>query len=372
MAYILGDRSQLHLFPQGLEEAIGADDPVRVYDAFVDQLDLGALGIEEDAEQVGPPAYAPRAMLKLLVYGYAYGIRSSRQLERATYHNVSFMWVVGGLKPDHKTIARFRQTHRPALAQVLKQCAQLCLKLGLVEGNTLFVDGTKVRANASLSRTWTPEKCTRVLRRTAQRIEQLLVECERADQEEAGQGSLVQRHHDLQQAQTVHAQVQAIMHDLQTSGQSSVNQTDRDCRTMKSRHGPMAGYNLQAVVDDQHGPLSPETLGCWHSPHPHTPCGTAAPGSLGRAIVRHRAEVVKQQFEAQFQEPASQAIYRRRKTKVEHPFGHLKRNLGVTSFLLRGLAGVRAETSLLATAFNLRRLITLLGVTGVQEQLATG
>ena len=260
MAYILGGRSQLHLFPQGLDEAIGADDPVRVYDAFVDQLDLGALGIEEDAEQVGPPAYAPRAMLKLLVYGYAYGIRSSRQLERATYHNVSFMWVVGGLKPDHKTIARFRQTHRPALAQVLKQCAQLCLKLGLVEGNTLFVDGTKVRANASLSRTWTPEKCTRVLRRTAQRIEQLLVECERADQEEAGQGSLVQRHHDLQQAQTVHAQVQAIMHDLQTSGQSSVNQTDRDCRTMKSRHGPMAGYNLQAVVDDQHGLLVQSTV----------------------------------------------------------------------------------------------------------------
>ena len=101
---------------------------------------------------------------------------------------------------------------------------------------------------------------------------------------------------------------------------------------------------------------------CWEA------CTT---GKSGRAIVRHRAEVVKQQFETQFQEPASQAIYRRRKTKVEHPFGHLKRNLGVTSFLLRGLAGVRAETSLLATAFNLRRLITLLGVTGVQEQLAT-
>jgi hypothetical protein len=86
-------------------------------------------------------------MLKLLVYGYSYGIRSSRKLERETHYNLSFIWLSGGLKPDFKTIAEFRRNNKAALANVLKQCARLCMKLGLIEGNTLFVDGSKIRAN---------------------------------------------------------------------------------------------------------------------------------------------------------------------------------------------------------------------------------
>ena len=119
MAYLRGERGQTQLFPASLEEYVSADDPVRVYDAFVDQLDLSALGIVVDEDQVGPPEFDPAAMLKLLIYGYAYGIRSSRKLERATHHNVSFMWLLGGLKPDHKTIARFRSDHPQAPVSVL-------------------------------------------------------------------------------------------------------------------------------------------------------------------------------------------------------------------------------------------------------------
>ncbi|MCP4269477.1 MAG: transposase [Candidatus Brocadiaceae bacterium] len=76
--------------------------------------------------------------LKLLVYGYTYGWRSSRNLERALYHNVSFMWLTGGLKPDHKTIANFRRNNKKALKEVLRQCVRLCIKLDLIEGYTLF------------------------------------------------------------------------------------------------------------------------------------------------------------------------------------------------------------------------------------------
>src|SRR2546430_12926552 len=138
MAYLHGERQQTSLVPASLEEYVSAEDPVRVYDAFVDQLNFQELGIVLDEQQMGPPEFDPAAMLKLLVYGYAYGIRSSRKLERALYHNVSFMWLMGGLKPDHKTIARFRRDHRAALRQVLRQCVRLCVKLGLIEGNTLF------------------------------------------------------------------------------------------------------------------------------------------------------------------------------------------------------------------------------------------
>ena len=81
-------------------------------------------------------------MLKLFVYGYSYGAdRSSRKLERAINHNRSFIWLLGGLRPDHKTIANIRRQNKDAPAQVLKQSARMCLKLGLIDGNILFVDG---------------------------------------------------------------------------------------------------------------------------------------------------------------------------------------------------------------------------------------
>lgn len=121
----------MELFPPSIEGYISSEDPVRVYDAFVEYLDFQGLGIEIDPHKIGNPAYDPKTMLKLLVWGYSYGIRSSRKLERAVHHNVSFMWLMGGVKPDHKTIANFRTDNKLALKKVLKQCARLCLKLSL-------------------------------------------------------------------------------------------------------------------------------------------------------------------------------------------------------------------------------------------------
>lgn len=186
MPYIVGERDQNQLFPASIEEYVGPDDPVRAYDAFVEQVNFSQLGIELDEHQVGPPEFDPRAMVKLLVYGYSYGIRSSRKLERATHHNVSFIWLMGGLRPDHKTIARFRRDNAAALKNILRQCARVCLKLGLIEGNTLFVDGTKIRANASMKHTWTVDRCKKSMQEIDQRIETILKECEIADQSEQG------------------------------------------------------------------------------------------------------------------------------------------------------------------------------------------
>lgn len=100
MAYRLGNRNQMDLFPQSLEDYVSKEDPVRAYDAFIDALNLSELGIETAPKKVGNPPYDPKAMLKLLTYSYSYGWQSSRKIERATQHNVSFMWIVGGLKPD--------------------------------------------------------------------------------------------------------------------------------------------------------------------------------------------------------------------------------------------------------------------------------
>ena len=107
MAYKIGDRRQPIFLPSTSDAYVGADDPVRVYDALVDALDFKTFGIVLDP-QPGADEYYPKDLLKLIIYAYAYGIRSSRKIERAGYHNLSFPWLLGGPKPDYRTPARFR------------------------------------------------------------------------------------------------------------------------------------------------------------------------------------------------------------------------------------------------------------------------
>ena len=94
MAYRYGDRYQMNLMPQCIEDYIAQDNPVRAYDAFVEALDFQQLGIDINPDKVGNPEYDPRSMFKLLVYGYSYGLKSSRKLERECHHNLSFIWLM--------------------------------------------------------------------------------------------------------------------------------------------------------------------------------------------------------------------------------------------------------------------------------------
>ena len=95
MAYRTGNRNQYTLFPQSIEDYVALDAPVRAYDQFVEVLDFTELGIEINSNKVGNSSYHPKAMLKLLLYGYSYGVRSSRKLEQETHNNLK-----GGL--DHE------------------------------------------------------------------------------------------------------------------------------------------------------------------------------------------------------------------------------------------------------------------------------
>jgi len=253
MAYRYGDRTQISLFPASIEDYVPQDAPVRVYDVLVAALDSDELGIECDPVKVGNSAYDPMTMLKLLVYGYSYGVRSSRKLEREVNYHVSFMWLTGGLKPDHKTIAEFRRKNKSALKKVLRQCARLCVKLDLIEGNTLFVDGSKMRANASLKNSWTKQRVRKCLEKIDNRIEEILSECDRADQAEAGRSSLVKLNEQLQDQKALKARVRDLLAELESEGKTSVNTTDSDCTRIHGRQGSHAGYNAQSVVDAKHG-----------------------------------------------------------------------------------------------------------------------
>jgi transposase len=458
MAYRYGNREQCSLLPPCIDEYVGADDPVHAYDAFVDALDLAALGIYVDDQQVGCPQYDPRTMLKLFVYGYSYGAdRSSRKLERAIYHNLSFIWLLGGLRPDHKTIANFRRQNKDALAMVLKQSARMCLKLGLIDGNILFVDGTKLRANASIKNTWNQKRIDETLAKVDRKIEAILRESEELDGQDTTDESLVKLQGDLQNQRVLREKVEQIAVELQARERKSINTTDTDCVSTKSTHGSYAGYNGQIAVDQKHGLIAScdvvassvdqgllsmqvrnaedtlekkcttavadggysdlqdlstmpdcvnvlvpvqrqtedyenftydELTNTYRCPQGHilsqytidndkkrfryriddaTQCqqcprfGTCTTSKSGRTLGRSFFEATSQRIERNLKADQSIGVYKLRAQRVEHPFGHLRRTLSVRSFLMRRLQGVKAEMSLYASAFNIRRMITILG-----------
>jgi len=253
MAYRNGNRIQMKLFPKAIEDYVSKEDPVRAYDAFVEALDFNELGIILDEHKVGNSEYHPKLMLKLLLYGYSYGFRSSRKLERAAHHNLSFIWLMQGLKPDHKTIANFRKNNRKPLKEVLKQCARMCISLELIEGNTLFVDATRIRANAGIKNTFDEKRCLRYLKRADERIEEILSECDRLDEQEQDQGSLVELKQELKDQAVLKSKINSLLKELKAKNKKSINLTDKDCTIVKSRQGFHSGYNAHIAVDEKHG-----------------------------------------------------------------------------------------------------------------------
>ena len=481
MAYRYGqERNQLMLFPQSLDQYVSDDHPVRAYDAFVDTLDFEELGITLNDRKVGNSEYDPRTMLKLLLYGYSYGVRSSRKLEREVHNNLSFVWLMKNLKPDHKTIAEFRRKNKAALKKSLKLCARLCVKLDLIEGNTLFVDSTKVRANAGKAHQHTKSWYKKRLRQIDKRIKQILAECDRTDHYESRMGSLVKMPKELAQNKKLKAKIQEALAEFETRGTKTkngkeriVNQTDPESAVMQGPQGTHASYAVHDVVDDKNGLIvhtdavndandsnqfadqitsAEDTINqtckvacadagysdidqldqvetddrkvvvpsqhqvsrkepkpfnkrefrydpqndCYVCPQGHCltfrryqnkektkrdyriqkpalcrTCenfGLCTSSKQGRTIVRNVKEELKEKIEARYYRPEGQEIYKRRKTRVEHPFGYMKKNISFGQFSLRGRLGAQAEASMVAICFNLTRMINALG--GVQNMIA--
>jgi transposase len=141
------DHEQGVLLPEYLEDYVSDENPVRIIDVFVDELDLGALGFSGVVpETTGRPAYHPGVMLKIYVYGYLNQIASSRRLEQETQRNVELMWLTGRLGPDFKTIADFRKDNGPAIRATCRQFIALCRRLNLFAHAVAAIDGSKFKA----------------------------------------------------------------------------------------------------------------------------------------------------------------------------------------------------------------------------------
>ena len=141
------DRRQGVLLPEFLDEYVSDENPVRVIDVFVDELDLGVLGFEGVVpEATGRPAYHPSVLLKIYVYGYINQIASSRRLERESQRNVEMMWLTQRLAPDFKTIADFRKDNGPAIRATCRRFIDLCQPLDLFTHAVMAIDGIKFKA----------------------------------------------------------------------------------------------------------------------------------------------------------------------------------------------------------------------------------
>ena len=170
------DREQMGLLPPSLDELLPLDHPARFVAVFVDALDKegwAELGVEINGDPLGAPAYHPRALLCVWLYGFMTGVRSCRKLEAACRDQIPYLWLTGWQQPDHNTLWRFYKEHRQAMRRLFKRTVRTAVAMQLVDLAVQAVDGTKVAANATRDRTYDAERGRRLLDRLEKAIEDL-------------------------------------------------------------------------------------------------------------------------------------------------------------------------------------------------------
>lgn len=260
MRYIQNiSREQTRLLPYSVEEMVEETNPVRVIHAYVDSLPMETLGFERaEPAQTGRPAYDPRDLLKLYIYGYLNRIRSSRKLMTECRRNVELFYLLNMLRPDFRTIADFRKRNRKALKEVFRDFVKACAELKLLGKETVAIDGTKIRASNSKKKSYTPEileKKIEYLEEQERGIEEYLEKMDKADQEEKRAPVMDIRPEDmpqkLEQIRERVAKYKGYQKRMKETGETQILETDPECRTIHTKEGQLPAYNIQTAVDDR-------------------------------------------------------------------------------------------------------------------------
>src|SRR6476646_3588313 len=251
------DRMQQALLPRSLEDYVGEENPVRVVEVFIDELDLATLGLSGmTPAATGRPAYHPSTLLKIYLYGYLNRVQSSRRLEREAQRNTELMWLTGRLAPDFKTIADFRKDNGAAIRAVCSQFVVLCRQLGLFTRAVIAIDGSKFKAVNNRDKNYTVAKVTGRMEQVNGSIARYLRALDQADREEsdiaeAKSGRLKEKIAGLRrQMQALKVMEQTV----QDAADQQVSMTDPDARSMATSGKGTAtvGYNVQIAVDAEH------------------------------------------------------------------------------------------------------------------------
>ena len=252
------DRGQRTLFPECLDEWVCEENPVRVIDVFVDELDLAELGFERvDPKATGGPAYHPSVLLKLYIYGYLNRVQSSRRLEREAGRNVEVMWLTGRLVPDHKTIADFRKDNGPAIRRVCARFATLCRRLDLFADASVAIDGSKFKAVNNRDRNFTRAKVKRRLEQIEESVARYLHQLDSADRQGpslAQTTKTTRLKEKIEKLKEEMQRLQALEARMHETPDQQISLTDPDARSMAAsgRGSGVVGYNVQTAVDTKH------------------------------------------------------------------------------------------------------------------------
>ena len=469
------DRRQPTLLPDCLDDYVAGENPVRVVDVFVDELDLRGLGFEGmKPAATGRPAYHPATLLKLYVYGYLNRVQSSRRLEREAQRNVELMWLTGRLAPDHKTIADFRRENGPAIQAACAQFVVLCRELGLFGAALVAIDGSKFKAVNTRDRNFTAYKVKRRIEQVAEYIAGYLQDLDTADRHE-GEATEARSDRLAEKIERLRAQMAMLKMmeaQVEASPDGQVSLTDPDARSMATsgRGSGIVGYNVQSAVEGEHHLIvahevvmtgsdreqlasmagkakdamgvdaldvladrgyfsGEEILACEamgvtpYLPKPQT-SGAKAAGRFGKQdfvylpdqdvyrcpaealLPRHMTTVEKGLTLHRYWDRASctgcglkpqctPSVERRvtrweheavidalqarmdltpramrvRRRLVEHPFGTIKAWMGHTHFLTKRLPNVKTEISLHILAYNMKRVMAVLGTKPLMEAI---
>jgi len=244
MRFIQGkDRNQTEFFC--LNEAVSNDNAVRLIELFVHSLKLAEFGFKMDFIENGRPAYHPKDVLKLFIYGYLNRIRSSRALEKECKRNIELMWLMHGLSPDHNTIANFRKNNPKAIKKVFRATVNLAKNLDLIGGILLAGDGTKLRAQNSKKNNYNQKKIDRHITYIDNKLEEYCIALETADDDTK---KTIESKIDKQNKHK--EQYQAIEKQLNQTGEKQVSTADPESRQLVIRGSiTEVSYNIQSTVD---------------------------------------------------------------------------------------------------------------------------
>lgn len=236
-----------------LEDRVAPDNAVRFIEVFADKLDLQKLGYQTSVlKKEGRPPFHPKVFLKLYLYGYYNGVRSSRRLERECMRNIEVQWLLGELCPNYHSIADFRKLNPKALRNTFKLFVLFLKDAALIGGRTMAVDGTKVRASNSKKNNYNPRKIERHLKYIEEKTEEYLSDLESNDREESrmDSGEVMEKLQRLRESK-IHYEV--LQDQLAKSGEPQISTTDTDARALLVQGQVVeVSYNMQTAVDEQH------------------------------------------------------------------------------------------------------------------------
>ncbi len=248
------NRKQQMFFPPSVDEYVNEDNPVRAIEDYVELLDMVELGFTKSAlnSSDGQPAYHPKLLLKIYIYGYLNKIRSSRKLEQEIKRNIEMMWLCAGLTPSNKTISNFRKENAKALKKVFREFVLLCKELELITGELVVVDGAFFRANASKNQLITKKTVVKDLKQIDEKIENYLKTMEFEDSQAKKDRNLKPPIEKLSKMKKRKDKLDKDLALLEKMGVTQYNRTDPDAKLMRKYGYSQLSYNSQIAVDSSY------------------------------------------------------------------------------------------------------------------------